>query len=84
MISTMTDQDTTVKVAVRIRPLNEYEAVQDALECMDVVPGRQQVCYLSLMLSFLVYGRNLVTWHVILQLSYLYVDSCRGQLILYV
>lgn len=42
MISNLSE-DTTVKVAVRIRPLNEYEAVQDSSECMDIVPGRHQI-----------------------------------------
>lgn len=39
----MSDKDTTVKVAVRIRPLNDYEAVQDSSLCIDVVPGETQV-----------------------------------------
>lgn len=39
----MADKDTTVKVAVRIRPLNDYEAVQDSSLCIDVVPGETQV-----------------------------------------
>ena len=39
----MTEKDTSVKVAVRIRPLNDYEAVQDSSLCIDVVPGETQV-----------------------------------------
>ncbi len=39
----MADKDTTVKVAVRIRPLNDYEAVQDSSLCIDVVSGETQV-----------------------------------------
>ncbi len=39
----MTEKDTSVKVAVRIRPLNDYEAVQDSSYCVDVVPGDTQV-----------------------------------------
>lgn len=39
----MGDKDTSVKVAVRIRPLNDYEAVQDSSLCIDVVHGETQV-----------------------------------------
>ena len=37
------DRDTSVKVAVRVRPLNDYEAVQDSAFCINVVPGETQI-----------------------------------------
>eukprot|EP00981_Chlorochromonas_danica_P015711 scaffold14367_cov250-Ochromonas_danica.AAC.7 len=43
MATSTSDQDTTVKVAVRIRPLNEIELLQDSSICLDVIPGRPQI-----------------------------------------
>jgi hypothetical protein len=48
IVCEMADGDTTVKVAVRIRPLNEYEALQDGSNCLDVVHGQKQVRFLYL------------------------------------
>lgn len=37
------DRDTSVKVAVRIRPLNSDELQQESSLCLDTVPNEQQV-----------------------------------------
>ena len=44
--------DTSVKVAVRIRPLSGDESANDETKCVEVVPGENQVtlspvCYTS-------------------------------------
>jgi kinesin family member 21 len=39
----MGDKDNSVKVAVRIRPLSDYEAVQDSTVCLSVIPGEAQI-----------------------------------------
>lgn len=40
------DSDTSVKVAVRIRPLLEHELSQQCSICVNVVPDAPQVCQL--------------------------------------
>lgn len=39
----------TVRVAVRIRPLNEYESIQDSSFCVTAVPNENQVGYHKLL-----------------------------------
>jgi hypothetical protein len=39
----MGDKDTAVKVAVRIRPLNDYEEIQDSSLCISAIPNENQV-----------------------------------------
>ena len=36
-------EQTTVKVAVRIRPLSVEEKIEDGTLCVNVVPGEKQV-----------------------------------------
>jgi hypothetical protein len=36
-------ENDTVRVAVRIRPLNDYEIVQDSSFCITASPGENQV-----------------------------------------
>ena len=37
------DKDTSVKVAVRIRPLNADELLHESLMCIDTIPEESQV-----------------------------------------
>lgn len=39
----MSDKSTSVQVAVRIRPLNEIEDIEDSSMCISAVPGESQV-----------------------------------------
>ena len=41
----MGDKDTSVKVAVRIRPLNNDESAVDSSVCIDIVSGEPKVNY---------------------------------------
>ncbi len=37
------NRDTAVKVAVRIRPLSDYEEIQDSSLCINTIPEENQV-----------------------------------------
>jgi hypothetical protein len=41
----MENKDTAVKVAVRIRPLSEYEEIQDSSYCVTANNNENQVCF---------------------------------------
>lgn len=43
------EKDTSVKVAVRIRPLSTEEAIHEPILCLDTIPeGSQVFCFIPL------------------------------------
>ena len=58
------DKDTSVKVAVRIRPLSSDEAIHEPLLCLGTIPEGSQVPH------FPYYFKTLLTFKIILQFTF--------------